>query len=70
MKNKPLSAFFMLLASICYFVSTWLTISEGTLSGYRFYLQLFTGFLFLFASIRIFMKSRIENVAEKDFESE
>jgi heme O synthase-like polyprenyltransferase len=70
MKNKPMSAFFMLLASICYFFSTWLTISEGTVSGYRFYLQFVTGFLFLVASIRIFMKSRIERAAEKDIESE
>jgi TRAP-type C4-dicarboxylate transport system permease small subunit len=64
MKNKFLSSIFFLLASVCYFISAWISISEGIASGYRFYLQILTGILFFIASCRMFIKSRKENKTE------
>jgi len=70
MKNKHVSALLLLMASICYFISTWLTVSEGVVTGYRFYLQLISAVLFLFASIRIYMKIRLEKADQRDIQSE
>ena len=60
MKNKLLSSALFLAASVCYFISTVLTIQEGEASGYRFYLQLVSGVLFFILACVMFIKSRSE----------
>jgi hypothetical protein len=65
MKNKRLSSFFFLLASICSFVAFYLSIKDGDISGYRFYLQGFNGTLFLILACIMFIKSRASNNSEE-----
>jgi hypothetical protein len=60
MKSNLLGSVLFFVASICYFISTVLTIQEGEASGYRFYLQLLSGVLFFILACILFIKSRSE----------
>ena len=57
MKNKLLSSFFFLLASICSFMALFLSIKDGETSGTRFYLQGINGTIdFLILACVMFLK--------------
>jgi hypothetical protein len=60
MKNKLLGSVLFFVASICYFISIILTIQEGGTTGYRLYLQVLSGVLFLMLACIMYIKYKSE----------